>query len=84
MFCLVSERLENKMFCELGYGIHFLIKHRNTVPRAYPDKYILGIISNGLKDLLVIWRKTIFLLHWQKCFWFPAIKPKCQWKFEWS
>lgn len=54
------------------------------MPRMYPDKYILGIISNGLKDLPVIWRKTILLLCWQKRFWFPAIKPKCQWRFEHS
>lgn len=38
------------------------------MPRVYPDKYILGIISNEFKGLLVIWRKTILLLYWQKCF----------------
>ena len=38
--------------------------------KVYPDKYILDIISNGFKDLPVIWRKTILLLCWQNAFGF--------------
>ena len=46
---LASESIKNKMFCELQYGIHFLIKSRNTRLKVYHDKYILGIISKGLR-----------------------------------